>query len=97
MLQLTFLGTSAGKPTKERNVSALALEFTQDNKWYLFNCGKLIQDQIVRSWLYNGKGRRRCPDTSTLPFPKWQLRMNFRVSFLLGIMERCITYEVIPR
>jgi len=55
MLQLTFLGTSAGKPTKERNVSALALEFDQDNKWYLFDCGEATQHQIIRSRLSIGK------------------------------------------
>ncbi len=55
MVQLTFLGTSAGKPTKERNVSALALEFEQDNKWYLFDCGEATQHQIIRSRLSIGK------------------------------------------
>ena len=54
-MQLTFLGTSAGKPTLERNVSALALEFDQDNKWYLFDCGEATQHQIIRSHLYIGK------------------------------------------
>ena len=54
-MQLTFLGTSAGKPTKERNVSALALEFEQDNKWYLFDCGEATQHQIIRSRLSIGK------------------------------------------
>ena len=54
-MQLTFLGTSAGKPTKERNVSALALEFDQDNKWYLFDCGEATQHQIIRSRLTIGK------------------------------------------
>ena len=54
-MQLTFLGTSAGKPTKERNVSALGLEFDQDNKWYLFDCGEATQHQIIRSRLYIGK------------------------------------------
>lgn len=54
-MQLTFLGTSAGKPTKERNVSALALEFDQDNKWYLFDCGEATQHQIIRSRLSIGK------------------------------------------
>ncbi len=47
-MKLTFLGTSAGKPTKERNVSALALEFDQDNKWYLFDCGEATQHQLLR-------------------------------------------------
>lgn len=55
MLQLTFLGTSAGKPTKERNVSALALKFDQDNEWYLFDCGEATQHQIIRSRLSIGK------------------------------------------
>ena len=54
-MQLTFLGTSAGKPTKERNVSALGLEFDQDNKWYLFDCGEATQHQIMRSRLSVGK------------------------------------------
>jgi ribonuclease Z len=54
-LQLTFLGTSAGKPTKERNVSAVGLEFDQDNKWYLFDCGEATQHQILRSRLSVGK------------------------------------------
>lgn len=54
-MKLIFLGTSAGKPTKERNVSALALEFEQDNKWYLFDCGEATQHQIMRSRLSSGK------------------------------------------
>ena len=54
-MQLTFLGTSAGKPTRERNVSAIGLEFEQDNKWYLFDCGEATQHQILRSRLSIGK------------------------------------------
>ncbi|MEN4046533.1 MBL fold metallo-hydrolase [Sulfurimonas sp. NWX367] len=54
-MKLTFLGTSAGKPTKERNVTALALEFDQDNKWYLFDCGEATQHQILRTSLCIGK------------------------------------------
>jgi len=49
------LGTSAGKPTKERNVSAVGLEFEQDNKWYLFDCGEATQHQILHSRLSIGK------------------------------------------
>jgi ribonuclease Z len=48
-VKLTFLGTSAGKPTRERNVSALAVEFDQDNKWYLFDCGEATQHQLLRT------------------------------------------------
>ncbi len=54
-MKLTFLGTSAGKPTKERNVSALALEFDQDNKWYLFDCGEATQHQLLHTRLSIGK------------------------------------------
>ena len=50
-MKLTFLGTSAGKPTKERNVTALALKFEQESKWYLFDCGEATQHQILRSTL----------------------------------------------
>lgn len=55
IMQLTFLGTSAGKPTRERNVSALTLEFEQDNKWYLFDCGEATQHQLLKSRLSIGK------------------------------------------
>ncbi len=54
-MKLTFLGTSAGKPTKERNLSAIALEFDQDNKWYLFDCGEATQFQLMKSKLSIGK------------------------------------------
>ncbi len=54
-MKFTFLGTSAGKPTKDRNVSALALELDQDNKWYLFDCGEATQHQIQKSALKIGK------------------------------------------
>lgn len=54
-MKLTFLGTSAGKPTKDRNISALALEFDQDNKWYLFDCGEGTQHQIMHTKLHIGK------------------------------------------
>ncbi len=54
-MQLTFLGTSAGKPTKERNVSAVGLAFEQDTKWYLFDCGEATQHQLIQSRLSIGK------------------------------------------
>jgi ribonuclease Z len=54
-MQLTFLGTSAGKPTRERNVSALGLEFDQDMQWFLFDCGEGTQHQLLRSRLSIGK------------------------------------------
>ncbi len=54
-MTLTFLGTSAGKPTTERNVSALALSLEQENHWYLFDCGEGTQRQIMKSGLSLGK------------------------------------------
>lgn len=54
-MTLTFLGTSAGKPTTERNVSALGLSLEQEGHWYLFDCGEGTQRQIMRSGLSLGK------------------------------------------
>ena len=54
-MKLTFLGTSAGKPTKERALTAIALEMSQDNKWYLFDCGEATQFQLLHSKLSIGK------------------------------------------
>jgi ribonuclease Z len=46
MLSLTFLGTSAARPTVERNVSALALH--KDGELLLFDCGEGTQRQMMR-------------------------------------------------
>jgi len=50
-MEVTFLGTSAGVPTRERNVSALALRPMQSANWTLFDCGEATQHQILRSSL----------------------------------------------
>ena len=36
-MKLQFLGTSAGTPTKTRNVTALALGYAQRSNWYLID------------------------------------------------------------
>lgn len=54
-MKVTFLGTSAGRPTKERNVSAIALSLEQESRWYLFDCGEGTQHQIMKSSLSGGK------------------------------------------
>jgi len=46
MLTVTFLGTSAARPTVERNVSALALE--REGETLLFECGEGTQRQMMR-------------------------------------------------
>ncbi|NQZ59887.1 MAG: MBL fold metallo-hydrolase, partial [Lentisphaeraceae bacterium] len=44
-----FLGTSAGSPSIERNVTALALTFEQRTGWYLFDCGEGTQQRILHT------------------------------------------------
>ncbi|WP_299189166.1 ribonuclease Z [uncultured Psychrobacter sp.] len=64
MLQLTFLGTSAGVPTKQRNVTALAIEclnpyLSKSNQqqskksrpWILIDCGEGTQHQLLHTHL----------------------------------------------
>jgi len=45
-LQITFLGTSAGVPTKARNVSSVALRLPQRAEVWLFDCGEGTQHQL---------------------------------------------------
>ena len=47
MLTLTFLGTSAARPTVERNVSSISL--VRDAETMLFDCGEGTQRQMMRS------------------------------------------------
>ncbi len=49
ILQITFLGTSAGVPTRTRNVSSLALRLPQRGEFWLFDCGEATQHQLLRS------------------------------------------------
>ena len=63
MLQLTFLGTSAGIPTKQRNVTALAIECLNPfetkapqssrkrRPWVLVDCGEGTQHQLLHTKL----------------------------------------------
>lgn len=49
-LELTFLGTGAGVPAKERNVSAIALDLSQERgTTWLFDCGEATQHQILHT------------------------------------------------
>lgn len=48
-MQLQFLGTSGGVPTKSRNVSALALRPDSGKRWYLVDCGEATQHQLLRT------------------------------------------------
>lgn len=48
-MRFTFLGTSAGLPTKERNVTALALALEQQREWYLIDCGEGTQHRLLQT------------------------------------------------
>lgn len=48
-MHLTFLGTSAGLPTRERNVTGLALSLERQREWYLIDCGEGTQQQLLRT------------------------------------------------
>jgi len=48
-VQITFLGTSSGVPTRSRNVSSVALKFSQRAELWLFDCGEGTQHQVLRS------------------------------------------------
>ncbi|MGE7990107.1 MBL fold metallo-hydrolase [Pseudomonas sp. NPDC089554] len=48
-MDLLFLGTSAGVPTKARNVSATAVIEANGSGWYLVDCGEGTQHQLLRT------------------------------------------------
>ncbi len=48
-MEITFLGTSSGVPTRSRNVSSIALRLPQRAEVWLFDCGEGTQHQIQRS------------------------------------------------
>ncbi len=49
-MEFTFLGTSAGTPTRSRNVTGLALCLSGGPKpWYLVDCGEGTQHQLMRT------------------------------------------------
>ena len=48
-MELQFLGTSSGTPSRARNVSGLALRATGSKHWYLIDCGEGTQHRILRT------------------------------------------------
>lgn len=51
-MELFFLGTGAGSPSRERNVTSIALDLTiERGKLWLFDCGEGTQHQILKSSL----------------------------------------------
>ncbi len=47
-MEITFLGTSSGVPTRSRNVSSIALRLPQRAEVWLFDCGEATQHQLLR-------------------------------------------------
>ncbi|MFN6068704.1 MAG: ribonuclease Z, partial [Pseudanabaena sp.] len=48
-MQITFLGTSSGVPTRGRNVSSVAVRLPQRAEVWLLDCGEATQHQLLRS------------------------------------------------
>ncbi|NMF82193.1 ribonuclease Z [Nodosilinea sp. P-1105] len=57
-MQITFLGTSSGVPTRSRNVSSIALRLPQRAEVWLFDCGEGTQHQFLRSDVKSSQIRR---------------------------------------
>ena len=57
-MQVTFLGTSSGVPSRSRNVSSIALRLPQRADLWLFDCGEATQHQFLRSDLRVSQLRR---------------------------------------
>jgi len=57
-VQITFLGTSSGVPTRSRNVSSVALRLPQRAEVWLFDCGEATQHQFLRSEFKSSQIRR---------------------------------------
>lgn len=57
-MEITFLGTSSGVPTRSRNVSSVALRLNQRGEIWLFDCGEGTQHQFLRSELKVSQLRR---------------------------------------
>jgi ribonuclease Z len=46
-IEVTILGTSAGAPTRHRNVTSLALTFSQRRDWWMIDCGEATQHRLL--------------------------------------------------
>ncbi|SFD29602.1 ribonuclease Z [Pragia fontium] len=55
-MELIFLGTGAGTPTKERNVTSIAVNLLAErNSFWLFDCGEGTQHQILHTSIRLGR------------------------------------------
>jgi len=47
-MEIIFLGTSSGVPTKSRNISGIAIKRQRSKAWYLIDCGEGTQHQLLQ-------------------------------------------------
>ncbi|MFC5471108.1 ribonuclease Z [Cohnella suwonensis] len=57
-MRIVFLGTSAGRPTKTRNVTSVALLLGRHNRFWLFDAGEGTQHRLLASKLKLNKLER---------------------------------------
>lgn len=58
-MELQFLGTGAGQPSKSRNVSSLVLKLLDEiNEVWMFDCGEGTQRQILETTIRPRKVKR---------------------------------------
>lgn len=48
-MEIQFLGTSSGAPTKQRNVTAIVVKHVNAKRWYLVDCGEGTQHQLLHT------------------------------------------------
>ncbi len=48
-MELIFLGTSSGVPTKTRNVYSFAFKYINSKSWYMVDCGEGTQHQLLKT------------------------------------------------
>ncbi|SEG82021.1 ribonuclease Z [Marinobacterium lutimaris] len=48
-MKITFLGTSSGSPTKQRNLSATAVQPETGKPWILVDCGEATQHRLLHT------------------------------------------------
>ncbi|OYQ89123.1 ribonuclease BN [Wohlfahrtiimonas chitiniclastica] len=66
-MNLTFLGTGAGRPSLQRNVTSMVLDLTQErHEMWLFDCGEATGHQIQRLQQQESKNNVQLPGI-TLP------------------------------
>ncbi len=65
-MRFTFLGTSAGSPTADRNVTAMALALDESRDWYLVDCGEGTQQRLLTKGPQRTESLQRTKNRYTL-------------------------------